>query len=172
MSIELHRTFWPVGHGAFYTEEFCLGDARKFTVVYDCGGKGIKKSIDDFLRRALENDETKPIIDLLFISHFHHDHINGLTYLFKKSRVKRIVIPQLSKKMLIEAFVYNEIYGGALTSDTRKIILQFADFRNSIDIPITEIIANTENQDINIKNIFPVIHRICNKQAHLIYIHK
>ena len=38
--IRLDRTFWPVGHGAFYTERFFNHvDNNVFTAIYDCGGK-------------------------------------------------------------------------------------------------------------------------------------
>jgi len=38
--IKLERTIWPVGHGAFYTEQFKNehGDVL-FTAVYDCGSE-------------------------------------------------------------------------------------------------------------------------------------
>lgn len=112
MSIELHRTFWPVGHGTFYTEEFCVDDVNKFTAVYDCGGKNISNNIASFLQKeefSNRNNVEKKTIDLLFISHFHHDHINGVQELITRTKVKRILIPQLSQLMLAESYIYNAI---------------------------------------------------------------
>ena len=68
----MKRTFHPVGQGAFYSETHdCNRD--KFTIVYDCGSltdKGIHmKSIIESAFKKKES-EKKPIIDILFISHF------------------------------------------------------------------------------------------------------
>lgn len=81
------RTFHSVGQGAFYTEEF-----DKFRFVYDCGtDTGGKKRIENYVKNHFKENE---VIDYLFISHFHRDHINGLEYLFSKLKVKRVFIPQ------------------------------------------------------------------------------
>lgn len=63
--IRLDRTFWPVGHGAFYTEVL-QGDSR-FVAVYDCGGKSrpiVEKSINYFVN-SLDGGIPKPMIDFL-----------------------------------------------------------------------------------------------------------
>ena len=104
--MRLERTFWPVGHGAFYTEKF----GGRVTVVYDCGsglapvrnigGKDVSpKDVADRVNGFLppKKDEDGNVIkdiDLLFISHFHADHINGVPALLP--RVKRLVLPYFS----------------------------------------------------------------------------
>ena len=98
--IRLDRTFWPVGHGAFYTERFYNHeDKRVFTAVYDCGGK-ISPHINHFCHSVKE-------IDYLFVSHFHRDHINGLSYLLKHTAIKHIVLPQIEETELVESYIYN-----------------------------------------------------------------
>lgn len=104
--IRLERTIWPVGHGAFYTEQFRGGHGNTFTVAYDCGGKD-KATIERQIGNATNGGRTS--IDLLFISHFHSDHINGLPTLLGNSLVKRIVLPQLAEEVVLEAIVYNFI---------------------------------------------------------------
>lgn len=122
--IHLERTIWPVGHGAFYTEQFRGGHGNTFTVAYDCGGKD-KATIEGQIGAATNGGSTP--IDLLFISHFHSDHINGLPTLLGNSLVKRIVLPQLAEEVVLEAIVYNFIkasHGGDQTPSADVIQLQ------------------------------------------------
>ncbi|KAA6329496.1 hypothetical protein EZS27_021703 [termite gut metagenome] len=86
------RIFHPIGQGAFYTEQQMIS-GRVYTVVYDCGSITLSEQlmrnlIDSFFQKG-------STIDLLFISHFHADHINGIKSLLKRCKVKRVVIPLL-----------------------------------------------------------------------------
>lgn len=107
--IRLDRTFWPVGHGAFYTESFRdHANKRIFTAVYDCGGKDeevMRQNINRMIRMEGKN------IDVLFISHLHRDHINGLDYLKSNTSIKRIILPYLTKSAIAEAYIYNALTG-------------------------------------------------------------
>lgn len=109
----LKRTFHTVGHGAFYTEQFYLGDNSQpcFTVVFDCGRfetakKGwsyhkYKKAIEGYVAGEsglIAGQE----IDLLFISHFHTDHILGVEYLIANYDVKKIIIPVLTQDVIFD----------------------------------------------------------------------
>ena len=100
MAIRLERTIWPVGHGAFYTEQFKdENNSVLFTAVYDCGSeqlKTLKKCIDEFLSKN-EMDH----IDALFISHFHYDHVNAVGYLLSQIRVVNLFIPQLTEDYVL-----------------------------------------------------------------------
>lgn len=97
MSYTVTRTIQPVGQGGFYTEIFEIpnqkGEISTRCVVYDCGSatrSEPKKTIESALPDDYDLD-----IDILFISHFDDDHVNGLAELLKKHRIKRIVIPQI-----------------------------------------------------------------------------
>ena len=97
MCYTVTRTIQPVGQGGFYTEIFEIpnqkGEISTHCVVYDCGSATRaepKKTIES----ALFDDKDLDI-DILFISHFDDDHVNGLAELSKKHRIKRIVIPQI-----------------------------------------------------------------------------
>ena len=86
------RIFHPVGQGAFYTERHEL-KSETINVVYDCGSatlskKGLRKYINSVYKKGEQ-------IDILFISHFHADHINGIKYLMQRCDIKRVVIPLL-----------------------------------------------------------------------------
>ena len=93
------RTFQAIGQGAFYTEKF----ENDFTVVYDCGGQN-KKFIEDKIKEVFNKDEK---IDILFISHFHNDHINGLEFLLNYCDVKEVVLPFLHDNMKLQFIIEN-----------------------------------------------------------------
>lgn len=105
---KLTRTIHPVGQGAFYTEVFSYGDENNFTVVYDCGTETDTKDLTIPLEQQVD-DFKKGIkqIDLLFISHFHKDHISGLVRLIDGIKVCKTVIPMLSEEMVTLARVQN-----------------------------------------------------------------
>ncbi|MGJ5176528.1 MBL fold metallo-hydrolase [Bradyrhizobium oligotrophicum] len=90
-----------VGHGGFHTG--ALGFTHpQFRWVYDCGSWRkraiLRQRIFDFLDRARVYGRRK--IDLLFLSHFDADHVNGLEVLFagtegKPLDVDTVVAPYL-----------------------------------------------------------------------------
>lgn len=154
---ELVRTIWPVGHGAFYTEVF-HAPGGPISVVYDCGGKDtqiIQKNINSFLS-SLPQVNGKPIVDMVFISHFHWDHICGLKY-FKQEGVtiKNIILPQTTNKSyaLAEAYIYNACVGvneedNETISVAQEFIRQYAN--NEVDdIHIIEVQKHGEGNDNN-----------------------
>lgn len=83
------RSFLPVGQGAFYVEQF----KRGVNIVYDCGSSTGVDYVNDMIKATFSENET---ISMVFISHLHSDHINGLEFLIKHCRVERIYIPYLS----------------------------------------------------------------------------
>ena len=139
------RTFNSVGQGAFYTEEFYNKyNEIEFTMVYDCGSYGNEKLIINEIKHSGLKDD----IDLLCISHFHADHINGLEYLLKNYNVKRILLPFLHYEERIEVFLAN--------SDASKFIKEFSldpaetisKYFSDKEIQITFIQPSTENNQI------------------------
>jgi beta-lactamase superfamily II metal-dependent hydrolase len=87
-------TFHNVGQGLFYS-----GRIDDFNFVYDCGSannlipsKSLKDGIDDYYIRNKPKQ-----INLLVLSHFDNDHINGIQYLFSKiSKIDSVIIPYLN----------------------------------------------------------------------------
>ena len=98
----MQRVFMPVGQGAFYIEKF----NDDFTVVYDCGSYKNTSIVEENIKNSIL--DTKKI-DLLVISHYHEDHINGLEYLFKNFDVKRMLMPYLNLTEKIESFIDADI---------------------------------------------------------------
>ena len=106
MAIRLERTIWPVGHGAFYTEQFKDEDNVLFTAVYDCGSEQ-EKALEKCIKEFLPGEDTL-IIDALFISHFHADHVNKLGYLLQKNvSVLNLFIPQLTDNYVLSILASN-----------------------------------------------------------------
>lgn len=104
MSLYNFRIQWPVGQGFFHTGALSTPGVEPWNstgllYVYDCGsmkkyGKHRNVAIDAFLSVSGQR-----IIDFLFISHAHFDHLSGLERLLKSPgprRVDTIVLPLLS----------------------------------------------------------------------------
>lgn len=91
-----HYQFHPVGQGLFASG--CLYVSRrnqpKFLWVYDCGSSTHKTdafwspAVDALREFAAYKD-----IDLLTLSHFDNDHINGVTALLRKFKVDTLLLP-------------------------------------------------------------------------------
>lgn len=118
------RTIHPVGQGAFYSETFSYDDSARFTAVYDCGGKvdTLSQEIDKLAR-----------VDVVFISHFHCDHINRLKVLNDKYKPKDVVFPHISTCHFLVDFVFNciKMEGGCGTFMLRFLpVLRLANSGN------------------------------------------
>jgi hypothetical protein len=103
------RIFYPVGQGAFYSETHKLGD-RTFTMVYDCGSSTLKKKeMEKIIEDAFAENS---VIDVLFISHFHADHVNGIELLAKRCEVKLVVLPLITDEEMVLVNAINlSVYG-------------------------------------------------------------
>jgi hypothetical protein len=94
----LHQ-FHAVGHGTFFTGVVRGGAGDAFRWVYDCGSKR-RTRIGKAIGRLAAWDHWPPglTIDLVAISHFDDDHINGLEALLGRYRVKWLVLPYVGLK--------------------------------------------------------------------------
>lgn len=89
----VHQCFHAVGHGTFLTGTLISDDRSIFRWVYDCGSK---RSIA--INNALSRTDSWHLwkdgsIDLLVLSHFDDDHINGLESLLRRHKVRCLVLP-------------------------------------------------------------------------------
>jgi hypothetical protein len=99
------RQQWAVGKGFFHTA-MVVENNTTYRYIYDCGGC-TKDTVNKKIAQYQTNEELEGRsneIDMLIISHFHSDHINGLVDLFKKFKIKKLVIPYLHDDAKITAF--------------------------------------------------------------------
>lgn len=135
----LTRTALPVGQGAFYSESFT--DVRANTIrhiVYDCGAldnnnimtQELPKEIDGLLAKGDH-------IDILFISHFDADHVNGVMQLAGRYKIDRIVLPEITKNLWY-------LYVIGAYRDQYMAMAEFANFLSSYQGQIIEVGAVSE----------------------------
>lgn len=97
MEMRCDFRFYRVGHGLFYAGRL-RSMGRSLNFVYDCGTKWD----DDLLEHAIDiNREfmaTSGMLDYLFISHLHCDHISGISRLLDTFRdgVRILIMPYVS----------------------------------------------------------------------------
>jgi hypothetical protein len=107
-TFSINRTQLPVGQGGFHYCEFFVNNELKFNYIYDCGTDGLRYSYNP--QNRLNNTEKlfinqinqikgnlkNNIINILFLSHFDSDHINGVKYLLNEGiKVNKVIIPYL-----------------------------------------------------------------------------
>lgn len=112
VKILLQRILHPVGQGSFFSEHFIsaekpIKDRDLFNVVYDCGsntqscsGRNRITSLQFAIKKTFTPNSQ---IDLLFISHFDKDHINGLPITLQGHtlKVKHLFLPLLNNSQRI-----------------------------------------------------------------------
>ncbi len=96
MGVHVWQQFQSVGHGTFFTGTVSDSDGASFSWAYDCGSK--RPSRVDEAIASLEYTQGWPsghILDMLAVSHFDADHVNGLEALLTQHRVRCLVLPFL-----------------------------------------------------------------------------
>lgn len=126
---KVFRSFWPVGQGAFYSELFTVkidgkkGYSTDALVVYDCGSNDKDELVDNCISKLEKRAQERKIIDALFISHFHSDHISRISHLIQDWDVRLIILPVISPAVLIDAYLQNYVRYGQQSPDPQTIQL-------------------------------------------------
>lgn len=95
--MEVTRIIHPIGQGAFYTERICSKD-QIYNVVYDCGSGTNKNAPKRLIQEITSVFTSNDVVDILFVSHFDNDHINGIRELKKRVKeIRNIVVPLVEK---------------------------------------------------------------------------
>lgn len=152
--MELTRVIHPIGQGGFYTETLKNNNGNEFNVVYDCGGNG-QKFMKDYLNSCFPERQT---LDMVFVSHFHDDHINGLIHLLKNNDVKYLIIPQLTPDLMLEALFYNYLSTGSFNNRINQFLFSIygQEFYRDSETRIIQILPNVaENNDGGVIEEFP-----------------
>lgn len=160
--MKIIRTIHPVGQGAFYSEQFMdWKGSRKAMIVYDCGSNntsGLMTELSSFFNKG-------DVIDVLFISHFHRDHTNGIKKLLALGvKIDTLVIPLINPADLW-FYIYVEDIEPDLVRDpkgycnARRVIrvraegTQATDFgNNGADAMSAEEIKSGETINIPVSN--------------------
>lgn len=101
------RSFLPVGQGAFYCEQFGgFAETERVNIIYDCGSSTNVKLVEEQIKNNFQKNE---IIHAVFISHLDNDHINGIPFLLKYCKVKKIFFPLLTESNAKYIKLYNLI---------------------------------------------------------------
>ncbi len=124
----IERIFHPIGQGAFYTEAFDSG----LKVVYDCGTSTDLSLLHREIDQAFNENE---VIDIVFISHLHADHVNGLEHLISRCHVKNIILPNIDVHEKIQILFFNE-YVNHLTDFIEQLIVNPMEIHNIFDVNI------------------------------------
>ena len=95
----IERIFHPIGQGAFYSERHTSCNIN-INIVYDCGTSNLslpaKQRVVSPKRVVSQSFSKDDVIHILFISHFHEDHISLIDTLKKAvKRIERVVLPLL-----------------------------------------------------------------------------
>lgn len=98
--IQARVDFHGVGQGLFSSGY--LGDNShpdRFRWIYDCGTTSKRRYLTQAIGKVASESRrpaaTRPRLDLVFISHFDQDHINGLTALLAMFTVGTLVLPYM-----------------------------------------------------------------------------
>ena len=108
--MKLTRTFHPVGQGAFYAERFYKSDKNVFNMAYDCGSSTKGQYLRNEINDAFKDGTGKAEIDILFVSHFHNDHVNGIEELARQYHIKQLAIPApklFNKNIILVDYLHN-----------------------------------------------------------------
>ncbi|MES2288066.1 MAG: MBL fold metallo-hydrolase [Bacteroidota bacterium] len=103
--LSAHFKFYPVGQGCFYAGEILApSNDKKFTIVFDCGTLSGRTYLQNSIQK-FKQKYTK--IDLLVISHFDEDHVNGVNDLLDGISCETVLIPYYTPLSRLGLFADN-----------------------------------------------------------------
>lgn len=90
---QVWKCFHAVGNGTLFTGKIYDKNSDDiFNWMYDCGSTS-KKTVLSTIADLPNWFGPRNVIDMLVISHFDNDHVNGLETLLQNYYVRRLVLP-------------------------------------------------------------------------------
>lgn len=124
-----------VGQGFFHTGELLENEELRLRYVYDCGAMTkYARARSDRIKSYLQAVGARNKLDLLFISHVHADHLNGLPQLLHAKKglvVDTIVLPYFD--------VVERLIGYARDATVDPASVRNAFFRDFVVDPISAL---------------------------------
>lgn len=109
------------------------------TVLIDCGGKGKAKNAGDSVAAKLLS-EGRRSIDLLALTHFDEDHVNGAIRLMSRVFVKQLIIPpdNLDKQLRNEIISFAEGRGTEVYIISEDSVLDIGSIELTAFAPVSK----------------------------------
>lgn len=107
MLIPMIRVQAAVGQGGLHYGR--IGDDEGTSWMYDCGSYSrrcyFEREVDYLRSLSPPIRAPRPTLDVLYLSHFHEDHVNRLVLIAATFDVKRVVIPRTSALERLHVFL-------------------------------------------------------------------
>ena len=143
-----------VGQGSFHSATVEVVDPyrSRFDYVYDCGaraGSGMSKELKRSIARlGLEQrvgSSDRAVLDVLVLSHYDSDHLNGAKYLSSLLDIRRVFLPYLSPDELILVLASQD---EALSAEQITQLYELAHGGGTLwGIPVTMVRGGGEGED-------------------------
>ena len=142
MTLHGWRTQWAVGQGSFHAGSLSSG-AASVHYIYDCG---TQPGYDGALQREIDLavSRLEGRVDLLYLSHFHHDHTSGVRCLLDRAAVRRVVIPYTPASERVMALAASIGAGVPLAEWYLDLISDPVRFFEEAGAGVTEVLPETE----------------------------
>lgn len=130
----------PVGQGGFFSGVIDW-NGEYFRFVYDCGSNKLSRVREEIDKMFQEGDQ----IDILFLSHFDYDHVNGVQHLLSRCNISTVIIPHLSEDEKYAFMLRNAAWGRA--QDSMSAIRMIDDPEAWFEGRVDRIIRVTHGSD-------------------------
>lgn len=143
--LKVRRTFYNVNQALFCKEQ--VGD---FTIVYDCGGNN-KEVVNAAIHRSFKANDT---INIVFLSHYDRDHVNGIFELLNFCNVSHLILPMVSNLRRFLSFegMQDDSSDVELFCEDAEEYMNLHNLRTKVHY-VTETEDDDEKRTINYENL-------------------
>lgn len=144
-NLNVRRTFHNVGQALF-----CIEQVGGFTIVYDCGGNN-KEVVNAAIHRSFKANDT---IDIVFLSHYDRDHVNGIFELLNLCNVSHLILPMVSNLRRFLSFegMQDDSSDVELFCEDAEEYMNLHNLRTKVHY-VTETEDDDEKRTINYENL-------------------